>query len=173
MAGNIIPAIATANAIIAGIVVMHAFNILMDDLLRCQSVYLRLKPNPRGQLFVPDRGNFLSNLCNLTDKRLLIILFLILGLTPPNPKCYVCAAKPSVHLVCDVNKLTCGELCSAVLIGRLNMISPDVMHSGNILLSCEEGETEMNNDKTLFEVGVRDGSLLKVNDSFNIPYESS
>lgn len=57
MAGNIIPAIATTNAIVAGIVVMHAFNILTKEFEKCQSVYLRLKPNHRGQLFVPERGN--------------------------------------------------------------------------------------------------------------------
>lgn len=56
MAGNIIPAIATTNAITAGIVVLHAFNVLREQYERCQSVYVRLRMNPRGQIFVPDRS---------------------------------------------------------------------------------------------------------------------
>lgn len=56
MAGNIIPAIATTNAITAGIVVMRAFRVLEEEFDRCQSVYVRLVLNPRNQLFVPDRS---------------------------------------------------------------------------------------------------------------------
>lgn len=56
MAGNIIPAIATTNAITAGLVVMRAFNVLLEQYELCQSVYVRLRLNPRNQIFVPDRG---------------------------------------------------------------------------------------------------------------------
>lgn len=73
MAGNIIPAIATTNAIVAGLVVLHTLRVLQDQLERCQSVYLRLRPNPRGLIVVPERQ-----------------------LEPPNPKCYVCSFKPTV-----------------------------------------------------------------------------
>lgn len=73
MAGNIIPAIATTNAIIAGLVVLNAFNVLQNKLENCHSVYCRLKPNHRGQLIVPERG-----------------------LIPPNEKCYVCRESPQV-----------------------------------------------------------------------------
>lgn len=58
MAGNIIPAIATTNAITAGLVVMRAFNILLEQYEQCQSVYVRLRLNPRNQIFVPDRGKY-------------------------------------------------------------------------------------------------------------------
>lgn len=60
MAGNIIPAIATTNAITAGIVVMRAFNVLQDQYDRCQSVYVRLRLNPRNQIFVPDRSKLIN-----------------------------------------------------------------------------------------------------------------
>lgn len=56
MAGNIIPAIATTNAITAGLVVMRAFNVLLEQYEQCQSIYVRLRLNPRNQIFVPDRG---------------------------------------------------------------------------------------------------------------------
>lgn len=62
MAGNIIPAIATTNAITAGLVVMRAFNILLEQYEQCQSVYVRLRLNPRNQIFVPDRRKY-SHYC--------------------------------------------------------------------------------------------------------------
>lgn len=43
IAGNIIPAIATANAIIAGLVVLYAFRLLVEEYEKCPSVYLRQK----------------------------------------------------------------------------------------------------------------------------------
>lgn len=58
MAGNIIPAIATTNAITAGIVVMRTFRVLKEEFTKCQSVYVRLVLNPRNQLFVPEKGKF-------------------------------------------------------------------------------------------------------------------
>lgn len=43
IAGNIIPAIATANAMIAGLVVLYAFRILAQKVQQCPSIYLRPK----------------------------------------------------------------------------------------------------------------------------------
>ncbi|XP_034946842.1 SUMO-activating enzyme subunit 2 [Chelonus insularis] len=143
MAGNIIPAIATTNAIIAGVVILHAFHILRDNLKSCKSVYLRPRPNHKNQLLVPERD-----------------------LNPPNPKCYVCAPTPTAVLAADTSKMTIDELNEVVLKQRLNMIAPDVMIDGlgRILISSEEGETEENNDKTLEELGVKNGAILKVDD---------
>jgi len=73
MAGNIIPAIATTNAIIAGLVVLTAFNILKNQFEKCQSTYVRLKPNHRNQLIVPEKS-----------------------LYPPNEKCIVCRDQAQV-----------------------------------------------------------------------------
>ncbi|XP_058818992.1 SUMO-activating enzyme subunit 2 [Topomyia yanbarensis] len=143
MAGNIIPAIATTNAITAGVVVMHAFRVLKGELEKCKSVYMRLRPNGRNQLFVPDRD-----------------------LNPPNPKCYVCAAKPEVVLKVDTKNVTVKELRDDILIKALNMIDPDVIidGKGTIVISSEEGETECNNDKKLDQLQIVDGCILKVDD---------
>ncbi|KAI8426546.1 hypothetical protein MSG28_005343 [Choristoneura fumiferana] len=142
MAGNIIPAIATANAIVAGLAVLRAQAVLSGDIESCSSVYLRPKVNHRGQLFVPEKT-----------------------LTPPNPKCYVCAEKPEVSLACNLKQLTLKELNTAFKDG-LNMQAPDatVEGKGLIVLSSEPGETDHNNDKTLEEIGLNDGCALLVDD---------
>uniref|UniRef100_A0A336K919 SUMO-activating enzyme subunit n=1 Tax=Culicoides sonorensis TaxID=179676 RepID=A0A336K919_CULSO len=144
ISGNIIPAIATTNAITAGISVLHAFKVLQENYKQCQSVYLRLRPNARNQLFVPERD-----------------------LTAPNPKCYVCAAKPEVTIKVDTDKVTVGEFRDTIMINALNMINPDVMMEdgkGTILISSEEGETDCNLEKKLKEFHIVDGSILKADD---------
>ncbi|XP_063363294.1 SUMO-activating enzyme subunit 2 [Cydia amplana] len=142
MAGNIIPAIATANAIVAGLAVLRAQAVLAGHAGTCSSVYLRPKVNHRGQLFVPEKA-----------------------LTPPNPKCYVCAPKPEVALVCNIKRLTLKDLDTAFKEG-LNMQAPDatVEGKGLVVLSSEPGETDHNNDKTLEEIGLSDGCALLVDD---------
>lgn len=116
---------------------------LQENYNQCQSVYLRLRPNARNQLFIPDRD-----------------------LAPPNPKCYVCAAKPEVVLKVDTNKVTVSELRDTIMIKALNMIDPDVMLEGKgvIVISSEEGETECNLEKKLAELDIVDGTILKADD---------
>lgn len=145
MAGNIIPAIATTNAITAGIVVLHTFRALKDEFEKCKSVYMRLRPNPRNQLLVPEKF-----------------------LTPPNPKCYVCSSDPAIHLKVDTNKIKIKDLRDDILIKALGMVNPDVIidTKGVIVISSEEGETECNDDKTMTEMQIVDGALLKVDDFF-------
>ncbi|KAF9172262.1 E1 ubiquitin-activating protein uba2 [Mortierella sp. AD011] len=65
MAGNIIPAIATTNAIIAGMMVMLAFKIINKRIADCKTSYL-VYGRHRPQLIVSE------------------------PLAQPNPKCYIC-----------------------------------------------------------------------------------
>lgn len=50
MAGNIIPAIATTNAIVAGMMVVEALKVASNKLDELRNVFITLKPNPRGKV---------------------------------------------------------------------------------------------------------------------------
>lgn len=100
--------------------------------------------------------------------KILLNLYFFVALSAPNPKCYVCAAKPEVVLKVDTETMTVKELRDDILIKELNMMNPDVLLDGKgvIVISSEEGETECNEDKILKDLAIVDGCILKVDDFF-------
>ncbi|KAH8278266.1 hypothetical protein KR044_009029 [Drosophila immigrans] len=151
MAGNIIPAIATTNAITAGISVMRAFSVLQSMWEQCKAVYARLRLNGRNQFLVADAS-----------------------FPPPNPNCYVCASDPAITLRIDTKRIQVKAFRDDVLIKTLNMVNPDVTveATGSIVISSEEGETECNEQKMLSDMNIVDGVILKCDDFFQ-SYELS
>lgn len=147
MAGNIVPAIATSNAMVAALVVLTALNVLRGKLEQCQTVYVRDFTTPVGYFIARERS-----------------------LTQPNPQCTVCSEKPQVIIATDLTKMKCKEFENSVLKDKLNMIAPDLHldSTGSVLISSEEGETEHNDGKTLSELGVRDGTILQADDFVQI-----
>nr|XP_046249768.1 SUMO-activating enzyme subunit 2 [Scatophagus argus] len=143
MAGNIIPAIATTNAVIAGLIVLEALKILSGQLESCRTIFLNKCPNLRKKLLVP---------CILD---------------PPSANCYVCVSKPEVTVKVNVHKTTVLSVQDKILKERFGMVAPDVQiedGKGTILISSEEGETEANNSKFLSDFGIRNGSRLQADD---------
>lgn len=143
IAGNIIPAIATTNAITAGLVVLVAFRALAARYTECNTIYVRRKSSASKNVLMREGVMF-----------------------PPNPKCYVCAPQPFINIELDVETMLVREFQNLVLKGSLNMIAPDVILDGKgvLVISSEEGETEMNDEKKLSELGIVDGSILKADD---------
>ncbi|KAK8390761.1 hypothetical protein O3P69_010462 [Scylla paramamosain] len=143
MAGNIIPAIATTNAVIAGLIVLEGLKVLAGEFGAARTTYLNRRPNPRRRLLVP---------C---------------ALDPPRPQCLVCAPRPRLALKLPVALTSVGALKDKVLRGALAMAAPDVEvvdGKGTILISSEEGETQENNGKMLKEFNIVDGTQLNCDD---------
>lgn len=87
MAGNIIPAIATTNAIISGLIVLQALHLLKESYTALRDVHIQLKPA------VP-----LSSI----------------RLSKPNPNCGICRDSYAI-LQCDTSRTLLGDVVKGIL----------------------------------------------------------
>ncbi|XP_002992493.2 SUMO-activating enzyme subunit 2 [Selaginella moellendorffii] len=147
IAGNIIHAIATTNAIIAGLIVIEAVKILMKDLDHCRMTYCVEHPSRKRLLMPADPFE-------------------------PNPNCYVCSNTP---LILEVNtghtKLK--DVIDRILRTKLGVSSPVIMHGTSLLFETGDdlGKEEIqlytsNSEKVLAELPtpVTNGGVLSVED---------
>ena len=143
MAGNIIPAVASTNAIVAGLIVMEALKLLQGEVDRCRSIFLFRKPSCKK-------------------------LFSSLSLPTPNPDCYVCSSQPEATIKVDTRCFLLKTLEEKVLKERFSMLAPDVEiddGKGTILISSsEEGETEENMGRPLAYFNIGNNDRLKCDD---------
>ncbi|KAG1708236.1 hypothetical protein DVH05_024919 [Phytophthora capsici] len=116
IAGNIIPAIATTNAIVAGFQVLEAFRILQAA-------------KPVGEACKYTHCNRSWNACG--------VLLQPSALEKPNPECYVCS-KHTVELAVDTGKMLLRDLVEKVLKKKLGVNEPTVSIGANTIY--EEGE---------------------------------
>ncbi|DBA03434.1 TPA: hypothetical protein N0F65_002842, partial [Lagenidium giganteum] len=148
IAGNIIPAIATTNAIVAGIQVLEAFKILKAQkpiAEACKYTYCNRSWDSRGVLLNP------------------------VALHKPNPKCYVCN-KHIVELAIDTKRTRLQDLVDKVLKKKLGVNEPTISIGSNTIY--EEGEDAeeslaVNLSKLLVELpgkGIHHDTMLSIED---------
>ncbi|GES89130.1 ubiquitin-activating enzyme E1 3 [Rhizophagus clarus] len=135
MAGNIIPAIATTNAIIAGMIVMQSFKILNEKLNECKTTFLDGSRRPQ--------------------------IFLSESLNPPNPECRVCN---NTHVILKVNtkKATLRDFLDKVIHGQdddMDIGEVTVEEGGRIIYDVEYDD---NLDVTFEQLQITDGKLVSV-----------
>ena len=158
IAGNIIPAIATTNAICAGLQILQAFAILKQQLEKKKT----------------DEGLNLSSSCyyiNCIRNRTRNGLYLIASpLEKPNPNCFVCK-NAIIPLALDVNEWTLRDFLAKIVKGRLGFEEPTLMLQGDFIWEEGDGaeaEFEMNLPKKLSGLpcgGIQHGTVLEIDDN--------
>ncbi|PXF44511.1 SUMO-activating enzyme subunit 2 [Gracilariopsis chorda] len=150
IAGNIVHAIATTNAMVGGIIVLEALKIATSDGKIDKCVTTFVSQAPRG-------SRVKTILCPEM-------------LTKPNPKCFVCS-NGQPHVSVDLDQFTLKQFREYVLKKKLSMKEPEVYVANNILYETyhdlDEDDVEMyqsNCNKTLAKLNVENGTQLTISD---------
>ena len=125
IAGNIIPAIATTNAICAGLQILQAFSILKRQLMLEQDLSSGGEKENGDDVagLQLDKSCFYVNcIRNRTRNGLYLTA---VPLEKPNPNCFVCK-NAVIPLTLNVNEWTLQELLHRVIKGRLGFEEPTV-----------------------------------------------
>lgn len=154
IAGNIVHAVATTNAIVGGLIVLEALKIIVNGgrVERCLTTFVNraVTGNRVKKILIPE------------------------PLKRANKNCFVCS-QGQLHLSLDVETMTLQSFADGVLKGKLSILQPGVhVKTGdyhNTLYECgdglEEDEIESykeNLGRTLKSLHVEDGSELVVED---------
>ncbi|KAI4123719.1 MAG: hypothetical protein LQ347_006047 [Umbilicaria vellea] len=134
MAGNIIPAIATTNAMTAGLCVLQAFKVMRQDLGKAKMVFLERSA---------------ARVIN-TDT-----------LKPPNPNCSVCGVTQS-RLVVDPARATLNDLVEDIL--RFKLGYGGEFSINNEVGTIYDPELDDNLSKKFSDLGIEADSFLTVID---------
>ncbi|KAF7594451.1 E1 ubiquitin-activating protein uba2 [Aspergillus hancockii] len=134
MAGNIIPAIATTNAMTAGLCVLQALKVLKDDYAHAKMIFLER-----------------SGARALNSD----------SLKPPNPNCPVCSVALG-RVKIDPERATINDLVQDIL--RLQLGYGEELSLSNELGTIYDLDLEDNLPKKLSELGVTNESLITVID---------
>ncbi|KKA29342.1 hypothetical protein TD95_001943 [Thielaviopsis punctulata] len=136
MAGNIIPAIATTNAVVAGLSVIQAMKVIQGHYDQVKEVFLT--PFGANRVLAPDSSR------------------------PPNPECPVCGPFQTVASV-DLERATLADLVESFVRADLGYGEKEIVVSNEVgpLYDVDEDE---NLGKKLSELGIKADSFLTVID---------
>ncbi|KAG2259322.1 hypothetical protein Bca52824_078616 [Brassica carinata] len=147
IAGNIVHAVATTNAIVAGLIVIEAIKVLKKDADKYRMTYCLEHPS-RKMLLMPVEP------------------------FEPNPACYVCSKTPLV-LEINTQKSKLRDLVDKIVTAKLGMNLPLIMHGASLLYEVGDDLDDImvanynaNLEKSLAELPspVINGSILTVED---------
>ncbi|KAK7343158.1 hypothetical protein VNO80_26121 [Phaseolus coccineus] len=146
IAGNIVHAVATTNAVIAGLIVIEAIKVLQNDIESCRMTYCLEHPS-RNMLLMPVEP------------------------FEPNKSCYVCSETP-LSLEINTNRSKLKDLVEKIVKAKLGMNIPLIMCASNLLYEAGDVEDDMiaiyeaNLEKVLAELPspVTGGTMLTVED---------
>jgi len=130
IAGNIVPAIATTNAIIAGFIVLEALKVLRGDVDSCRYCVCNRLPSGRKR----------------------DVLLPTTALEEPNSDCFVCAGSTSV-LELDTSRFTVGMFIEEVVKKHLSFHKPtvdlvnEVDSAVNPLQLCEGDDEDLDEEE--------------------------
>jgi len=157
MAGNIIPAVATTNAIVAGITVLQARKILAS-LPRSHSDHTLTSIKHLTNVFIS------------TDRKTGAVIQSI-PLEDPNPTCVQCSdLEQPVRVRINMPLFTLEALYERLIRKHLKMNRPDVIiadGSGRILISADDDEDEQMMSKTLDQFKLINGTILLCEEEYD------
>ncbi|KAI9068990.1 hypothetical protein FKP32DRAFT_1587240 [Trametes sanguinea] len=143
MAGNIIPAIATTNAIIAGLIVLEAFHLLRRSYSSLRNVHVQFKPS---------------------------MPLSAIAMCPPNPACGVCR-DTYIEVLCDPARVTLKQVVDGVLGRGADSDMDDNEGEGPEEVSVYEDKRVLsdpdwddNDNRTLESLNVTRGKFLSIVD---------
>jgi ubiquitin-like 1-activating enzyme E1 B len=157
IAGNIIPAIATTNAICAGLQILQAFNILKQQLTQ--------KPE---ELQLKEMCYYVNVIRNKTRNGLLVTASV---LEKPNSNCFVCK-NANIPLTLNVNEWSLDDFLKLIVKKKLGFEQPTIMLQGDFIWEEGDGadseEFEPNLKKVLSKLpcgGIQHGTVVEIDDA--------